>query len=152
MNTIDQNIDLNLELLFKAREQELFLNKLKNVEGTNMSRHQALKIAKHMEREGLVIIEGERCDITRHGLDIMEEYGCWVEYQIQTEEENEKLRELTKRKNELEVENLEHIKRNRVLDDEIKQLTRQNLKFQRQRFWVGLVASFVGTLFGWIVL
>lgn len=95
---INEIIDINLKLLFKSKNQSLKFSEFKNKEGKKLGK--IMDFFELMEKENLIVIDNNRCNLTEFGKKIVED-GGWFKHL----EEKQKKRENQKTKPDENTEN-----------------------------------------------
>jgi hypothetical protein len=150
---LNELIELNLKLLNESPNKKLFRTDFKNEKGYSLKDSE--RLAKILDEKGLVYLESknnEKCELTEFGHTVFKN-GGWLKYL-----EYEKLKsEKAESKGVLEYENLklqketaEYQKSIRNKEDQIRNLTRDNLRLGnwdiRFRWWIavgGFVSGFI---------
>ncbi|EOG6897060.1 hypothetical protein, partial [Flavobacterium psychrophilum] len=152
-DNLDELIQLNLNLLCEKKSKSIMHLEFKDEKGKQF--RESEKFAKILDQKGLVCIEkvqGFRCDLTEFGYIVFTN-GGWLKYL-----ESEKLKsEKAESKGVLEFENLklqkessEHSKTLRQKEDEIRDLTRDNLRLGNWDIRFRWYIAVGGFIFGFI--
>lgn len=168
IQNLNENIDLNLKLLFRQKQHKLYLSDFQNVENEHYMLHDLEVFADEMVDSDLIRRNKEVCTLTKFGIQVSES-GGWLKYLSESEKQYDEENQIEDHKNQLEIQILElqkdkfeFEKSNRKKDEEIKNLTQKNLVLQNKSlkrsflFFViglllGFVFTFVSTNWKWIL-
>lgn len=150
---LDELIELNLKLLNESSNKYMFRTNFKNEKGTRLN--ESLRFAEIMQKKDLIILEPKEkysCELTEFGYFVFKN-GGWLKYL-----ESEKLKsEEAESKGVLEFENLklqkessEYTKTLREKEDEIRNLTRDNLRLGNWDIRFRWYIAVGGFIFGFI--
>ncbi len=154
---LDENIDLNLKLMYKSKNYELFAAQFTNAEKVSLNKLNSESFADAMVNLDLITRNNQLCRLTRFGIEVCE-MGGWLKYLESQKKADQEELEYNEEKKQLEIENLrlqkensEYAKEGRAKDEEIKKLTTENLRFgkkshRRNLFYI-LLAALVGAFF-----
>ena len=148
---LNELIEVNLNLLCETKTKSIMRNSFKDEKG-NSSRNSE-RFANILDEKGLIKLEkgqGFRCDLTEFGHTVFKN-GGWLKY---LETENLKA-EKSESKDVLEFENLklqkessEYAKTLRQKEEEIRNLTKDNLRLAnwdvRFRWYIAVISFIIG--------
>lgn len=153
LDNLNELIEINLKLLYESPNKQLWRTQLIDENGNSID--DSNRFARILDEKGIVELEkgkGYRCNLTEFGNDIFIN-GGWVKYL-----ETEKLKlDNAESKDFLEVENLklqkesaEHSKTLRQKEDEIRNLTRDNLRLGNWDIRFRWYIAIAGFIFGFV--
>lgn len=157
MTKFDENIDLNLKIIYNGNNHCVFISELKNVEGDFLDDFDGKRMADKLADKGLITRTDELCEITKRGLEVIET-GGWEEYKKIEEEAKKSEIEERKQRSDLESENLrlqnENLKYEKSIrksNEKIDRLTVKNLELQNTHLKYYFLFSVIGFILGAVV-
>ncbi len=144
MNKIDKLIDVNLRILYNSPGTSIMTADLEDPERVDLTLFDAKNIAQTLEKENLLTLRVEVCNITSFGIEVSED-GGWIEYK------KNKLREAREKENDAKFKNdreMDLLK----LQTENLMYQRRNRKLEIQRYWIGIGATILGSVLGSVFL
>lgn len=89
IDEINELIDINLKLICETKENEIFSNKFKDINGRELtSKYKGDKFAHEMESRGLIRTDGSLCIVEEFGFKVFKN-GGWKKFLTdQIEQEN----------------------------------------------------------------
>lgn len=154
MNLIDENIDLNLKIVYNSPNHSCFTGDLTNVDGDILPNFEARIMADKLASEGLVDRNVERIDITSFGIEVFK-LGGWKVYLKQRKLQEEARLSYAAQREALEThnleltnDNLEYQKKQRVQEEKIRALSEENLKLQNIKLYYKIAYALIGFIIG----
>jgi hypothetical protein len=136
-DNIDELIDKNLSKFMVTNGYSIFFDKFRDLENDIMDSLSSNKFARYMEEKGLIIVDGERCDLTKFGIGILQ-IG-WIQYLEKEKVKAQKYQEQQQR-------NTITQKRKDVQEELIRKETIEKFRYDKIAFWVSIGAVIISLI------
>ncbi|RKS42665.1 hypothetical protein BC962_3122 [Gillisia mitskevichiae] len=164
-DNLNQLIDLNLELLSNKENNSEFFYEFLNLEKQQFQQlgkfRESERLAESMQEKGLIKIDKELAILTEFGYKVAK-IGGWSLYLKAKSEKEKKITSENQEKDKLELDNLklqkdnlEYQKSIRAKEEQIRKLTRDNLRLGnwdiRFRWYIAIITFVIGFIIKYFI-
>ncbi|CAM4356354.1 hypothetical protein [Gillisia limnaea] len=162
VSRINELIDTNLNIICKTKKQEMFASNFVDIEGDRIySKFESEKFADEMQSRDLIYRINELCVVTEFGYEVFMK-GGWLKHLADQKSYKSELELNRQEREKLEIENLkfqnehsEYQKSIRDKEDQIRNLTKDNLRLGnwdiRFRWIIAIITFITGFLISYLI-